>query len=235
MSRLVAACLLFALPAAAADKTAQELAEQLKPSLCVVTTRGRDAGERGLGTGFVISADGLIATNAHVIGEGRPIAVEFADGKKYDVTAVHAHDHKRDLAIIKIEAKGLKPLELGDSDALKDGQAVVAFGNPKGLRFSVVGGVVSALREVEGRKMVQLAIAVEPGNSGGPVVDLEGRVRGIVSIKSLVTENLAFAVGVNDLKPLLAKPNPVAMSAWATIGALDPDEWKSAIDRKSVV
>lgn len=227
MSRLPVALLLFALSTSAADKTAQELAEQVKPSLCVVTTHGRDAGERGLGTGFVISADGLIATNAHVIGEGRPVAVEFADGKKYDVVAVHAHDHRRDLAVIKIDAKDLKPLELGDSDALKDGQAVVAFGNPKGLRFSVVSGVVSALREVEGRKMVQLALAVEPGNSGGPVVDLDSRVRGIVSIKSLVTENLAFAVGVNDLKPLLAKPNPVAMSAWATIGALDPDEWKS--------
>jgi serine protease Do len=211
----------------AADKTPEELAEQVRPSICVVTTRGRDAGEKGLGTGFVISADGLIATNAHVIGEGRPIAVEFPDGSKFDVTAVHAHDHKRDLAIIKVDAKNLKPLSLGDSDGLKDGQAVVAFGNPKGLRFSVVSGIVSAIREVDGRKMVQLAIAVEPGNSGGPVVDMQGRVQGIISLKSLVTENLAFAVGVNDLKPLLKKPNPVPMAAWVTIGALDPDEWKS--------
>lgn len=213
--------------ASAADKSAEELAEQVKPSLCVITTRGRDISEKGLGTGFVISADGLIATNAHVIGEGRPIAVEFADGKKYDVASVHAHDHQRDLAIIKIDAKGLKPLELGDSEAIKDGQPVVAFGNPKGLKFSVVSGVVSATREVETRKMIQLAIAVEPGNSGGPVVDARGQVLGIVSIKSLVTENLAFAVGVNELKPLIQKPNPVSMSAWATIGALDPDEWQS--------
>jgi regulator of sirC expression with transglutaminase-like and TPR domain len=227
MTRRVVALLVFASPISAADKSAEELAEQVKPSLCAITTRGRDAGEKGLGTGFVLSADGLIATNAHVIGEGRPIAVEFADGTKYNVTAVHAHDQKRDLAIIKVDAKDLKPLALGDSDVLKDGQAVVAFGNPRGLRFSVVSGLVSATREVEGRKMIQLAIAVEPGNSGGPVVDTQGRVQGIVSLKSLVTENLAFAVGVNDLKPLLTKPNPVAMAAWVTIGALDPDEWKS--------
>ena len=227
MSRRVLALLLFALPASAADKTAEELAEQVKPSLCAITTRGRDASEKGLGTGFVISADGLIATAAHVVGEGRPIAVEFPDGKKYPVTAVQAHDHRLDLAVIKIDAKGLKPLALGDSAGIKDGHPVVAFGNPKGLRFSVVGGVVSATREVEGRKMIQLAIAVEPGNSGGPVVDMEGRVQGVVSLKSLVTENLAFAVGVNDLKPLLKKPNPVPMTAWVTIGALDPDEWKS--------
>src|SRR5690349_3924608 len=117
MPRLTVALLLFAVPAAAADKTAQELAEQVRPSLCAITTRGRDAGERGLGTGFVVSADGLIATAAHVVGEGRPIAVEFPDGTKYDVTAVHAYDHKRDVAVVKIDAKGLKPLDLGDSDA----------------------------------------------------------------------------------------------------------------------
>ena len=229
MSRRVVALLLLAAPVSAADQTAEELAGQVKPSLCAITTRGRDAGEKGLGTGFVISADGLIATAAHVVGEGRPVAVEFPDGKRYDVVAVHAHDHRHDLAVIKIDAKGLRPLPLGDSDALKDGQAVVAFGNPKGLRFSVVGGVVSAVREVEGRKMLQLALAVEPGNSGGPVVDMQGRVRGIVSLKSLVTENLAFAAGSNELKPLLDKPNPVPMAAWVTIGALDPDEWRSAM------
>jgi serine protease Do len=227
MSRRVVALLLIAVPVSAADKTVEELTEQVRPSLCAITTRGRDAGERGLGTGFAVSADGLIATAAHVVGEGRPVAVEFPDGKKYDAVAVHAFDLKHDLAIIKIDAKGLKPLALGDSDALKDGQPAVAFGNPRGLRFSVVSGVVSATREVDGRKLVQLALTVEPGNSGGPVVDAKGRVIGVVSEKSLVTRDLALAVAANDLKPLLDKPNPVPMAAWATIGALDPDEWKS--------
>ncbi len=232
MSRLAITFLIVSfLPFSSAEepkaKTVEELAEQVKPSLCVVTTKGREANREGLGTGFVISADGLIATNAHVIGEGRPIAVEFADGRKFDVVSVHAHDQKRDLAIIKIDAKGLKPLVLGDSEKLKDGQAIVVFGNPKGLKYSVVSGVVSATREVEGRKMIQLAIAVEPGNSGGPLVDMQGRVQGVITLKSLVTENLAFAGTVNDLKPLLAKPTPVPMDAWVTIGAIDPDEWKS--------
>jgi serine protease Do len=228
--RVVALLLFVSIPAPAEEpktKTAEELAELIKPSLCVIITRGREAKREGLGTGFVISADGLIATNAHVIGEGRPIAVEFADGKKYDATVVHAHDHKRDLAIIKIDAKDLKSLPLGDSDALKDGQAVVAFGNPKGLKYSVVSGVISSVRELDGRKMIQLAIAVEPGNSGGPLVDMQGRVQGIITLKSLVTENLAFAGTVNELKPLLTKPNPVPMEAWATIGALDAEDWKS--------
>ncbi len=232
MSRIPATAILLAIASSAfADepkaKTVEELTDLVKPSLCAIISKGREANREGLGTGFVISADGLIATNAHVIGEGRPLSVEFAGGKKYDVVAVHAHDHKRDLAIIKINAKGLKTLPLGDSSKLKDGASVVAFGNPRGLRFSVVSGVVSATREIEGRKMIQLAMAVEPGNSGGPLVDMFGRVQGIITLKGIVSENLAFAGVVNDLKPLLAKPNPVPMDAWVTIGALDPDEWKS--------
>src|SRR5215203_2183809 len=103
--RVVGLLLCTAFSSIAADKTAEELAELVKPSLCVITTRGRDVSEKGLGTGFVISAGGLIATNAHVIGEGRPFAVEFADGKKFDAVAVHAHDHKRDLAVLRIDAK----------------------------------------------------------------------------------------------------------------------------------
>jgi regulator of sirC expression with transglutaminase-like and TPR domain/S1-C subfamily serine protease len=228
--RLTALIAVFmVLPAPAEEpkaKSAEELAAAVKPSLCVITTRGRE-GREGLGAGFVVAVDGLIATNAHVIGQGRPIAVEFADGKKYDAIAVHAHDHKRDLAVIRIDAKDLPALSIAELDTLKDGQPIVAFGNPRGLTFSVVTGVVSGVRVIDGRKMIQLALPVEPGNSGGPVVDARGRVQGIVTLKGLVTENLAFAVTAGDLLPLLAKPNPVKMDAWVTIGALDPDDWKS--------
>ncbi len=220
---------IFALAQDPKAKTVEEIAAQLKPSVCVITARGREAKRENLGTGFVVSADGLIATNAHVIGEGRAVAVEFADGRKFDAVAIHAHDAKRDMAVIKIDAKDLKPIPLGDSDTLKDGQAVIALGNPKGLKHSVVSGVVSGTREIDGRKMIQIAIPVEPGNSGGPLVDLFGRVHGIVTLKSIVTDNLAFAGSVNELKPLLKKPNPVPMAAWATIGALDPDEWKAEL------
>ena len=129
--------------------------------------------------------------------------------------------------MIRIDAKGLTPLKLGDSTTMKDGQAVVAVGNPHGLKRSVVTGVLSSRREVEGRPMLQLAMPVEPGNSGGPVLDMDGRVVGVVSSKSLVTPNLGFAVAVESLKPLLEKPHPVPMSAWLTIGALDPEDWQT--------
>jgi regulator of sirC expression with transglutaminase-like and TPR domain len=204
----------------------EQVAEKVRPSVVVLTVHGRDGKREGLGTGFVVSADGLIATNRHVIGEGRTVTVETADGKKHEVTQVHASDRQLDLAIVRIAAKDLQPLQLGDSAALKSGQPVVAMGNPQGLKHSVVAGVVSGLREIDGRSLIQVAIPIEPGNSGGPLVDMQGRVQGLVTIKSLITENLGFAVPVNSLKPLLAKPNPVPMSAWLTIGALDPDEWE---------
>lgn len=203
----------------------EKLAKDTRKSLVAITVEGRDGKQQGMGTGFVISADGLIATNLHVIGEARPIRVQFPDGKSFDVIEVHASDRGLDLAVLKIDAQELPALALGRGDALRQGQAVVMMGNPQGLKYSVVSGVVSGTRKFEGREMIQLAVPVEPGNSGGPVVDERGEVIGIVSMKSLVTENLGFAVNVNDLKTLLARPNPVPMRRWLTIGALDEKKW----------
>ena len=207
------------------DKTVEQLAESARKSVVVITVSGRDGKQQGIGSGFIISADGLIATNAHVIGEGRPISVQLHDGKQVPVSSIHATQRAADLAIIKIDLKDLPVLELGDALTLKQGQAVVAMGNPHGLKHSVVSGVVSGTREIDGRSMIQLAMPIEPGNSGGPLLDLQGRVRGIITMKSLVTNNLGFAVMVNALQPLLEKPNPVPMDRWLTIGALDPKEW----------
>jgi regulator of sirC expression with transglutaminase-like and TPR domain len=213
-------------PAEKPDRAVEQLAESARQSIAVIFYTGRDGQRHGLGTGFVVAPDGLIATNLHVIGEARPITVELADGKRYDATHVHATDRAADLAIIRIDTKNLPALELGDSDALKQGQAVVAVGNPEGLERSVVGGVVSGRRTIDGQSMIQVAIPIEPGNSGGPLLDRQGRVEGILTLKSAITANLGFATPVNALKPLLAKPNPAPMAHWLTIGALDPAEWK---------
>jgi serine protease Do len=213
-------------PEKAPGKSVEQLAESARKSIAVILYTGRDGKRVGVGTGFVVSADGLIATNLHVIGEARPIAVKLADGKLHDVTTVHATDRAADLAVVRIDAKDLPALELGDSDSLKQGQAVVALGNPRGLERSVVSGVVSGRRTIEGQSMIQLAIPIEQGNSGGPLLDLEGRVHGVLTLKAALTANLGFATPSNALKPLLQKPNPVPMTSWLTIGALDPEEWK---------
>jgi regulator of sirC expression with transglutaminase-like and TPR domain len=219
-------------PATSASKSVEQIAESARQSVVVITYTARDGKRHGLGTGFVVSADGLIATNLHVIGEARPITVQTADRKRYEVTSVHASDRSLDLALVRIDAKDLIPLAIADSDALKEGQAVVAIGNPHGLAHSVVAGLVSGKREIDGRPMIQLAIPIEQGNSGGPLLDMEGRVQGILTMKSLVTRNLGFAIPINQLKPLLKKPNPIPMSRWLTLGTLDPAQWTVLFDAR---
>ena len=220
---------LFLLPCvsalAAEPASVAELAKKARPSIVLITMSGRESSDNRLGTGFVISADGLIATNLHVIGEARPIAVQTSDGKKLAVTEIRAWDRNLDLAVLKVDGKDLPALELGDSAKLEQGAPMVALGNPYGLKNSVVGGVISEVREMEGRRMLQLAMPVEPGNSGGPVLDGQGKVVGIVTLKSLVQQNIAFAVEVNALKPLLEKPNPIPMDRWLTIGSIDKKDW----------
>jgi regulator of sirC expression with transglutaminase-like and TPR domain len=210
--------------ATAEPRSVEEIAKAAKDSVVTIRFTGRRASDEGLGTGFVVG-DGLVATNLHVIGEARPITVELADGSTHEATAVHATDRDADLAIVRINVRGLTPLPLADPGTVVDGQEVVAVGNPHGLKRSVVAGRVSAMREMDGIGMIQLALPVEPGNSGGPLLDLEGRVHGVVSMKSLVTPNLGFAVAVDRLRDLLERPNPVAIDRWLTIGALDPAEW----------
>lgn len=207
------------------EATIEQLTERARKSIVVVTFSGRDGRNQGLGSGFVIAENGLIATNLHVVGEGRPINVQLSDGRQLEVQAVEAFDRHTDLAVLRVEATGLPPLDLGDSGDVRQGQSIIALGNPQGLKYSVVAGVLSGTQEINGREMLQLAIPVEPGNSGGPVLDRQGRVLGIVTMKSAVTENLGFAMPVNELKSLLAKPNPTRMSRWLTIGTLDPAEW----------
>ncbi|MFT5465272.1 MAG: serine protease Do [Verrucomicrobiales bacterium] len=243
------ACLLFSLapflavvaaddddskkPAAAEEKvrTVEELTEATIESIVVIYQGGRSTEVGGTGTGFIIEEDGLIATNWHVINEGRPIRIKLHDGSEHDATEVYASDRRLDLALIRFKPdpdKPLKALELGDSSQLSQGQPVVALGNPLGLNHSVVEGVISAVRDQVRDfpfPMIQVAMPVEPGNSGGPIIDLEGRVQGIITLKSMVTENLGFAAPIDALQALLDKPNPIPMDRWATIGALDPQLW----------
>jgi serine protease Do len=208
-----------------APASIEDLAKSTLQSVVIITHFGRDGAQDGVGAGFVISPDGLIATSLHVIGEARPVRVRLADGKQHDVTEIYASDRKFDLAIIRIAAEKLPALSMGDSDALKQGASVIALGNPLGLDHSVVQGVVSARRSIEGVEMIQLAIPIEPGNSGGPLLDLRGKVQGILTLKSAMTSNLGFAMPANLLKSLLEKPNPVPMQRWLTIGSLNAKDW----------
>ena len=208
-------------------RTTAQLVDKTRTAIVRIDGRGRDGTQEGVGTGFIIDAEGLIATSLHVIGEGRSVQVRLADGSTPEVIGIHAWDRPHDLAILRVRATGLNALPLGDSDTLPQGASVIALGHPLGLNQSVVEGVLSARRDLEGRPMLQLAMPIEPGNSGGPLLDRLGRVHGIVNAKSLLTQNLGFATPANHLKALLKQPNPMAMDRWLRQGALNTNQWES--------
>ncbi|MEY5024585.1 MAG: hypothetical protein RLZZ244_113, partial [Verrucomicrobiota bacterium] len=212
--------------APAKAQSVAEIAKAARPSLVKITQIGRE-GDSGVGSGFVIRSDGLIATNRHVIGEARRMRVETSDGRVHEVTEVLANDARLDLAILRVATRNLPALPLGDSSATVQGAPIVAMGNPQGLAYSVVEGVVSEPdRDVEGTPMIQVAVPIERGNSGGPLLDRQGRVLGVLTLKAAYTPNLGFAMPVNALKELLEKPNPIPMDRWLTIGVLNPQLWK---------
>lgn len=210
------------------DHDFQVLANQVKPSVVVIESVDRTGREGGRGTGFVVRSDGLIATNFHVIGEHRHFSVRFADGTSYKPTSIVAVDRARDLAIFKIDAQNLPVLPLGNSGELASGETILSIGNPLGYSFSVSRGVVAAIREIEfgdGKPMVQVAVPIEPGSSGSPVINLDGKVIAILSIKS--GGAMGFGVPVDALKNLLGeRSNPTPIQKWLTIGTLDKLQWK---------
>ncbi len=219
----------------------KRLTDLAKPSLVTVRQLGRDGKSRGTGSGFIIDKEGLIVTNLHVIGEGRQVEVELSDGTVFSVEEIRSWDRRYDLAVMRIDPgkRELKPLKIGDSSKISQGQLIVGFGAPQGLEFSVVAGVVSAIRKLdpgfigEGQTpdypMLQLAMPIEQGNSGGPILNLDGEVLGVVTLRHRVTDNLGFAVLSSDLDSILEKPNPVLMSRWRTIGVLDPRQWQQVM------
>ena len=158
----------------------------------------------GAGSGVIISEDGYILTNNHVIEGQSSIKVTTSDGQEYDATVVGTDD-KTDIAVLKIEASGLTPAVIGDSDSLVVGETAVAVGNPLGeLGGTVTDGIISALdREVtvEGKNMtlLQTSAAVSPGNSGGGLFNEKGELVGIVNAKSGGdnVEGIGFAVPIN--------------------------------------
>ncbi|MYN13715.1 Do family serine endopeptidase [Pusillimonas sp. TS35] len=137
---------------------------------------------RGVGSGFIISKDGYIITNNHVVTKSNGIFVTLTNGKEYPAKIIGT-DQRTDIALIKIDAKDLPALQIGDSKSLKKGQWVLAIGSPFGLDSTVTSGIVSAINRDTGDYLpfIQTDVAVNPGNSGGPLIDLAGRVVGVNS------------------------------------------------------
>ncbi len=160
----------------------------------------------GFGSGFVLTEDGYVITNAHVVANAAGITVGLPDGREFDAEIVGTDD-RTDVAVLKVKAKGLPVLELGDSDALKVGQWVLAIGSPFGFEYTATQGIVSALsRSLPSENYVpfiQTDVAVNPGNSGGPLFDLDGKVVGVNSqifSRSGGYMGLSFAIPINVVR-----------------------------------
>jgi len=157
------------------------------------------------GSGFLVSKDGLIVTNYHVIAEGSSAIVKLPDGATYVVDGMAASDKARDVAVVKAHGKNFLTLSLGNSDRLQIGEGVVAIGNPLSLESTVSNGIVSGIRTIEqkGGKFLQVTTPISPGSSGGPLFNMAGEVVGITTMYLEGGENLNFAIPINDAKPLL--------------------------------
>lgn len=176
---------------------------------------GPSVSEEGIGTGFIVDSNGIIVTNSHVVNDtGAGYSVVTNDGINYEVENIHI-DRMSDLAILEITARGLPTLELADSDDLEVGQTAIAIGNALGkFQNTVTRGIVSGIsREIvasSGRgdqtlyeEVIQTDAALNPGNSGGPLLNIAGQVIGINVATTPYADNISFAIPSNTLKPIL--------------------------------
>ena len=187
------------------SKAVVHVVEKVGPAVVGVTVRG-PRGRAGGGSGVLFTPDGYVLTNAHVVAGARGMRVTLTDGSEHTATLVGS-DPATDLAVVRIEGSHLPHAELGSSASLRVGQLVVAIGNPLGFSNTVSAGVVSALarsmRAQDGRlidPILQTDVALNPGNSGGPLVDSHARVVGINTMIILGAQGLSFAVPIDTAR-----------------------------------
>ena len=178
------------------DTTAEDIVNTYGKSIVLVKVGD------GFGSGFVVSSDGYIITNAHVVGGQKQVTVKFIeDNKVFTSVEVVKKNSIRDLALLKVGGgDSFSPVVLGDSDGVQVGERVIVLGNPQGLENTVTDGLISSVREVNGTTMLQTSVPISPGSSGGAMFNLYGEVVGVPTSSLDEGQNLNFAVAINHVK-----------------------------------
>jgi S1-C subfamily serine protease len=184
------------------SRTVSQIARQARPSVAHITVRRAD-GTAGAGSGFVYTPDGFLLTNSHVVHGAKEVMAAFADGAECRARLI-GDDPGTDTAVLRLEGGSIAALALGDSRYLQPGQIAVAVGSPLGFEFTVTAGIISALgRSLQGfggrmiEDVIQTDAALNPGNSGGPLLDSACRVIGVNTAAIPSAQGLAFAVAIN--------------------------------------
>ncbi|PIP19230.1 MAG: hypothetical protein COT38_01755 [Candidatus Omnitrophica bacterium CG08_land_8_20_14_0_20_41_16] len=190
-------------PASNMSMSIEGLVQVASPAIVMITTVTNSGG--ALGSGFLISPDGTIVTNYHVIKGAEGLGVKFAQGKELITNvSVIKTDAVRDIALIKVNTPvNAAPLPLGDSEQIVVGERVVAIGNPQGLQNTVSDGLVSAVRDAGGVKQIQISVPISHGSSGGALINMRGQVIGITTSSYDQAQNLNFAIPINYVKEYL--------------------------------
>lgn len=213
--------------ATASPEDLTDVVAAVRDSVVTITSEGYSSRglmqipSTGVGSGIVLTGDGYILTNRHVIEGSQSLTIELADGRQFDATVVKASDDQ-DLAVIKIDATGLTPAVIGNSDALEVGQTAIAIGSPLGTFTETVtrgiisgtGRTITVADESTGRPvtmtgLLQTDAAINPGNSGGPLLDASGAVIGVNTAVSSEAEGLGFAIPISAAASLIAEATGV--------------------------
>ena len=190
----------------------REIAQKSFPSLVVVVAENVGGRTQTQGSGFFVRP-GVVATNYHVIRNAKTIYVRVVKQEKvYAVTRVVGADKERDLALLGVEGAEARPLPLGDSGKVVEGDAVYALGNPQGLEATISPGIVSSIREFSDGSLLQFTAPISQGSSGGPVLNDRGQVVGVVSSYLAAGQNLNFAVPSSQLAALMKRPPSPAVA-----------------------
>lgn len=214
-------------PFAIGQNTLVDISKNMMPSIVPVHNKAvrrrngvEQTADQGVGTGIIITTDGYIVTNYHVVENADALTVELKEGTEVAATLIGA-DARKDLAVIKIESKDLIPAPLGNSTEVKVGETAIAFGNPLGLGIAPSLGIISKIHQNlqlddsgRGMSLIQTSAPINPGNSGGALVNIKGQVIGINTLKitfagydasgsPISAEGIGFAIPINEVKPIV--------------------------------